>query len=1807
MSTAPPLLTVDYDPFAGPELAGAVPITESQAEIWLACQFGGADANRAYNESVSLRFTGQLDIEALQRAWTSLVRRHEALRSTFSPDGRYLCILADLTIPLVVVDYSQQPEAAATAVAHQTETDAHHLFDLQHGPLIKATLLTLAETAHHFTLTAHHIVCDGWSTGILLQDLGQYYSAYTRGLSLSLPPAPQISQFVLEQHAFLNSDAYHESEAFWLNLYKKGVPQLNLPTDAARPRQRTFASHRYDVALDGTLVQQLKQIGVKAGSSFVSTLTATFELWLSRLTNQPDVVLGLPAAGQPVANRYWLVGHCVSLLPLRSQHRGDESFLSYLRRRKTELLDVFDHQRITFGRLLKKLPIPRDPSRVAFVPVVFNVDMGLDEGVDFEGLQRQLISNPRAFENFELSLNATGSEQTLILEWSHNAHLFSTDTVARFHASFVDLLQAVVANADAPLETVSAVPAKPAHLNEHAKKALLKPAITPADGGYTREKGLTTLLSETATRFPDKIAIRFKQESLTFGALDKQANQVAHALRAQGIQPGDRVGLVVDRSLPLIVGMLGILKAGAAYVPVDPQHPTDRIAYILTDAGCVALLTSMAHQGRFDLNNVRELLVETLWPTLKQYPDTVPDGQPVGSAIAYILYTSGTTGRPKGALIRHHSVANVLFSVANEPGLTAADKTIALATIAFDLAVVEIYTPLLVGAELLLIDPATARNGEALAQVLNDPSITFIQTTPATFRVLLEAGWRGHKALRVISCAEALPMDLAHTLLASCAELWNYYGPTETTIYATGKRIRETDERITIGSAIANTRIYVVNEQGQLAPDGQPGELWIAGEGVSDGYLNQPELTADKFVDNPFSATPEKIYRTGDLGRYLNGGTTASAPATADIVYMGRIDQQVKIRGFRIELGEVEHTLAKIQTIKEAVVMAREDRAGDGRLVAYVVPDLSELDRSGTDWQQRWDTIYEAGVKSQTDHTTSEADLDVVIAEQLSNQTDIRQQADEWLAQSLKRLRALGAKRVLEVGSGAGQLLFELAADTDLYIATDYAQAAIDNLNGRIQTGMLSRQPVGQGQVRAQVAMADDYSMVDLTSLDLVLIHSVAQYFPDARYLLKVIEGAVKATRSGGCVFVGDMQSRRLQVQHHTFDQLQRTADNQSVADFRRIVDRRVKLDDELMADPAFFYLLPTLFPAISAVDVQLREGQSLNETTKYHFDVWLYVGKAPDEARVDATLDWSSVRSTEILEQYLQQHPDQAIRLTNVPNARTATDNALVYWLTEAPDETAIGDLKERISHIPAGIDPDLFWQLAERLDFRAHVRWATDGADNQLEVVFIPTSRRSALPPLPQGMNLTDTAPRDFVNEPYAPLPTVTKEQIRAWRQAAAQSLPDYMVPTDFVVVPRFPITPNGKLDRKALPAPAITRPAAAPEPASNLPSSAEEKLLASIWQTVLGVEAISLDDNFFELGGHSMIAVQVMTRLEKQTGKRLPLASLFEYPTIRSLSTLLHDDAPGTTSWQSLVPIRPAGMREPLYIVHGAGLNVLLFNAVANNLHPDQPVYGLQARGLNGVDEPFRSITEMAEAYVAEIVQHNPDGPYSLSGFSFGGIVAYEMARQLLVQGRQVNLVALFDAYAYDAGRSNPWWQRKANGFNEFMGKVGHTLKLIRKHGVQGISYKMESIDRRLIKQYWWLKPSHRLDHVLQRNLIRAYWQLKFGQEQQQEAIFDTTFRIEAINDVALENFQLLPADLDVHLFRATIQTFFMDDYNFYGWRDFARKGVHVHDVPGEHSYIFAPPNDKEFAAKLQAVLDQRKQPWGVVNPELDRHLP
>jgi amino acid adenylation domain-containing protein len=1338
-------IEIDFDPFSGPPIERLAPTTEPQREIWASCQLGGEDASRAYNESISLAFSGSVDQLAMANAFTDLIQRHESLRLVFSGDGLQVCVFEQLPIELAYLDYSGiDGDTQLQYITRYAQQDAVYTFDLLNGPLIKAALLKLSDTTYHFVLTAHHIICDGWSLGIILQDLGSLYSAHVQQQSALLSDAPRFTEYAREQVAFADSNEYQTNVQFWLDRFRDNVPALSLPTDSPRPAIRTYKSTRQDYKLDKALAQDVRKMGAKAGCSFVTTLMATVEVLLHRLSGQTDIVLGLPASGQSATGYDRLVGHCVNLLPLRSFPKPHDTFTQFLLRRKEALLNTYEHQQLTFGSLLQKLNVTRDPSRVPLVPVIFNVDMGMDNDVHFHGLDYQLISNPRQFETVEIFLNISGSVSDLTLEWSFNTQLFESATIDRMMQEYESIIRAVVANPAIQLDQIP--------LTDQRQLLQKLARWNDTDVDYPRTEPLHTILEKTANQFPDKIALVTRQRNVTYRELNESANQLAHTLYHEGIGVGDIVGLVLDRTPELLISLLAILKAGAAYLPIDPDYPQDRIVFMLSDSSASTVITSRKYQQSSFTPQTKTLSVETLLQQSASNPVSAPDIAVSSHDLAYILYTSGSTGRPKGVLIEHRNIVNLLFSMLNFPGITADDRLLGVTTVSFDIAGLELFLPQLVGATLVLADAETTRDGRALLQMLVDQNITIIQATPVTYKMMLAAGWDDtiipelQESLKILCCGEPMSKDLAQKLTVRCASLWNMYGPTETTIYSTRKQILATDELITIGRPINNTQVYILDEQFNPLPEGIAGEIYLAGEGVAQrGYLNRPELNDTKFVLNPFSRVPgERMYRTGDLGKFTT---------TGEIHCLGRIDHQVKIRGYRIEPGEIEQLLLKQPGVKEVLVIAREDRPGDQRLVAYIVvsPPLS---------------------------------------------------------------------------------------------------------------------------------------------------------------------------------------------------------------------------------DQAF-----------------------LNEVVK---------------------------------------------------------------------------------------------------------------------------------------------------------------------WRGNLTETLPTYMVPADFVRLDQFPVTPNGKVDRNALPKPASAR---GTQKRQKQPETTQEKQIAAIWSDILGLDTVSVQDDFFELGGHSMIAVQVMARLEKETGKRLPLSTLLTYPTIEKLATLLENDKPANR-WKSLVPIRPQGTKAPIYIIHGIGLNLLNFSSLTSYMDPDQPIYGLQARGLDGTTEPLDSMEAIAAAYNAELIDQNPTGPYAIAGYSFGGYVALEMARQLKAMGKEVKMLAMFDTNAEESLTFRSPMYRLGRKIARQVPKIIWIGKSFLKQPVNTLQYQRGFVERQ-VKQF-----------------MQA---IGLREEPQPEAGFEQLNHIMEKHETAYQNYIMQPYDGIIDLFKANDRLYFVDDIKYLGWKKYALKGVRVHDVPGDHQYMLLPPNDKEFARTLQRALD------------------
>jgi amino acid adenylation domain-containing protein len=907
----------DFDPFAFGAIAGVIPTTEAQREVWLAHQLG-SQASLSYNESVDLQLDGVLDTAALAAAVNVLLARHDALRATFSPDGAQLIVTEPGTVALPLHDLSGLgAEARAQAMAKVHAEAVETPFDLEQGPLFRVALYRHAPARHVLTMTAHHTVCDGWSWGVIGEELGLLYAEQIgEGPALDAPPS--YADYANWERTEAATPAAQKQLAYWIGQYPGStLPTLELPLDRPRAARRSFDARRADVLLPAPLVEAARQIGAGAGVSLFATLFSLFTALVQRLSQQDDVVVGVPAAGQAASGMPRLVGHCVNLLPIRVAVDASQPFDALLKQVGSTLLDAFDHQTLTYGALLKKLPVARDPSRPSLVSVMFNLDRAETlQGGTFAGLRSKLASNPRHFENFELFLNAVPVPDGLQLELQYNTALFDESTVRRWLALYADALARLARQPGAAVAEALACSAEDAALL-HSFNATAAPCDT--------QVRIDALVARQAAATPDAVAVRAGHAQLSYRELDQRANALAAALQAQGTGPGDLVGLCCARNAHMLVALVGILKSGAGYVPLDPSFPRERLEFMIEDARVRVAVTDAATNGSAPLQLLTRVRADTVQATAEQ-----PRHDGDAGDVAYVIYTSGSTGRPKGVRVPHRSVVNLLTGLRTVPGIDARRRVLAVTTLSFDIAVSEVILPLTVGARVVVADKTQAQEGDRLRELIESEEVDFIDATPSTWRLLLEAGWTGRRDLLAICTGEPLPADLARQLLPLVNQLWNGYGPTETTVWSSFHRVTQADGTIPIGRPVINTQFHVLDAGMRPLPVGVTGELYIGGAGVTLGYLNRPELTDERFVPAPDAANGTgRWYRTGDLGRWRPDGI---------LECLGRADHQVKVRGYRIELGEIESNLAAHPGVDRALAVTREDVPGDVRIVAYVVP-----------------------------------------------------------------------------------------------------------------------------------------------------------------------------------------------------------------------------------------------------------------------------------------------------------------------------------------------------------------------------------------------------------------------------------------------------------------------------------------------------------------------------------------------------------------------------------------------------------------------------------------------------------------------------------------------------------------------------------------------------------------------------------------------------------------------------------------------------------------------------------------------------
>jgi amino acid adenylation domain-containing protein len=902
-----------------------VPITEPQLEVWLSDQLG-TEASCSYNESFTLQIRGPLNEEALRAALRQVVHRHDALRSTFDREGKTLRLAPELHLEVPVVDLTGlDPTERPTRVEQLIRQDAHTPFKLDQGPLVRVQLVKL-EPAHGLLIfTAHHIVCDGWSTNVLLEELSKLYNALNRGVKAELPAPMSFATYARAHAEFLKSADGAKVEAYWLEQFQRPAPLLDLPTDRPRPATKEFNGATYRRTIGASTYNHIRKVGASQKCTLFVTLLAGFQILLNRLSGQDDIVVGVPTAGQSLLEDAVLVGHCVNFVPLRGRIPPHSTAAEFLAQMKQTVLTGYEHQNYTYGRLVRKLSLPRDPSRLPLMEVQFNLER-LGGTMHFEGLDVEVEPNPKSFVNFDIFLNVVESKDGLTLDCDYNRGLFDEATIARWLGHYETLLEGLVADVH---QECSRLP-----LLTESDRRHLDADWDATAAEYARDACVHHLVERQVRATPNATAAVFEQQHLTYAQLDRRASQLANYLRNLGVRPGVLVGVFVERSLDMIVALLGVLKAGGAYVPIDPTYPPERISFVLADASVPVLLTGkLTHD--LAVAGTRIVSLDTSWSAISRESEDAPSVSVTSEDLAYVIYTSGSTGKPKGVMIPHRAVVNLLSSMRKKPGLDATDTLVAVTTLSFDIAALELFLPLCVGASLVIASREVAADGGQLLATLRTSGATIMQATPITWHMLLEAGWDGTPPLKVLCGGEAFPRGLADGLMKRAPSVWNMYGPTETTIWSATSEVKAGEGPVTIGPPIDNTRFHVLDANGQLAPIGVTGELHIGGEGLARGYSGQPELTAEKFILDPFGTdSSARLYKTGDLVRRLADGS---------IEFLGRLDHQVKLRGFRIELGEIETALARYPGIRDAVVVLREDAPGDKRLVAYVTSDQQAL------------------------------------------------------------------------------------------------------------------------------------------------------------------------------------------------------------------------------------------------------------------------------------------------------------------------------------------------------------------------------------------------------------------------------------------------------------------------------------------------------------------------------------------------------------------------------------------------------------------------------------------------------------------------------------------------------------------------------------------------------------------------------------------------------------------------------------------------------------------------------------------------
>ncbi|WP_432063862.1 amino acid adenylation domain-containing protein [Streptomyces sp. C10-9-1] len=1450
----------------------SLPLSYAQQRLYFLHRLEGPSST--YNLPIAVRLTGELDLAALRAATAHLLRRHESLRTRFAegPSGP----------EQVVVPATDAAVAAAAAVTVHETTDAElpaavgraagHLFDLTTDIPVRVDLFRTGRQEHVLLLCIHHIASDGWSLAPLVRDLCDAYTAHRSGRAPAAPPLEvQYGDYTLWQRELLGPAGEADSLmarqlAHWRRQLDGAPEVLELPTDRPRPALATYRGDVVPFEVPAALAGRLAELARREGVSLFMVLQAALATLLTKLGAGPDIPLGTVLAGRADRAVDDNVGFFVNTLVLRTDTSGDPSFTDLLSRVRTTDLAAYENQDLPFEYLVEVLNPARSTSHHPLFQVMLVLQNNVAPQWRLGGLEAAHHVVPTRTSKFDLTFELTerftsdGHPDGLSGEIEYATDLFDRSTAESLVGRLLQVLRSV---AEDPARRLASLDV----LDAAERRTILEEWNDT--GRELSGAAYPELLADQVARTPDAVALVHEDTELTFAELDRRSNRIAHWLIARGIGRDDVVGLAMRRRPELLCALLGILKAGGVYLPLDPDYPADRLAFMVADSAPGILLTTGDVVGRLP-GAVQQL------PRLElDDPDTAAElaghrhdaptdedrrAELRPDDLAYVIYTSGSTGRPKGVAVTHRGIPNLARSYIERFRLEEGSRFLQFSSINFDPTFCELCCTLLAGATVVLTSPDELLSADRQREVTARYRPTHITFSPTIL------GGMDQDALA--DCGNL--MVAGEACLPALAAAWapgrrmiNAYGPTEATVdtlyweCGSGPDGFE-DASVPVGRPLGNTRVYILDAALRPVPPGVVGELYISGDGLARGYLGRPDLTAERFVACPFGPAGTRMYRTGDLARWRAGGV---------VDFAGRADDQVKIRGMRIEPGEIDAVLKEHEQVAQSAVVVREDSPGHQQLVGYVVSRArgaaQDIEHVG-----KWHQIHEQGYSEQQDLGV-EQDF-TGWNSSYDNEPLPLAHMTEWQEATVGRILDLRPDRVLEVGVGSGLILRPVAPHCSAYTGVDFSRALISTLGRAIEGSELG------DRVDLHTMAAHEIGALAPASFDTVVINSVAQYFPGVGYLTDTVRQAMELLAPGGRILLGDIRNLRLLRTFVTAIVLHDGAHaDESLATARELVAHQQELESELLLDPAFFARIGELVPDVAGVDVRLKRGRFRNELTDFRYDVVLHKRGAElvSLAEVPAR-EWSG---TEDIGTRLAAARPRALRVTGIPNGRVSARAATARRVA-AGGGTLVRDLIEETG-AQAGVDPETLCEIGARFGYTVLPTWTDTAEGDRFDAVFLAPGEGA-------GQGLTDVfLSADPEGRPLGGLANDPQAADRSrglaaeLRRHAARRLPDHMVPAAVVVLDALPLTPNGKLDTRQLPAPEFGSRAGRP------PATPQEAVMAALFADVLGLAAVGADDRFFDLGGDSIRSIQLVSRARAE-GFRITPRDVFHDQTVEAL---------------------------------------------------------------------------------------------------------------------------------------------------------------------------------------------------------------------------------------------------------------------------------------------------------------------------------